>query len=54
MIKELIFGILGGLGQCQVLSGVVFLDMVSNFEEIGDYLTNITQAVIEGLQWNGS
>ena len=41
-------------GQCQVLSGVVFLDMVSNFEKIGDHLTNVAQAVIEGLQWNGS
>lgn len=41
-------------GQCQVLSGVVFLDMVSNFEKIGDDLTNVAQAVIEGLQWNGS
>jgi len=40
-------------GQCQVLSGVVFLDMVSNFEKIGDHLTNVAQAVIEGLQWNG-
>jgi len=40
-------------GQCNVLSGVVFLDAISNFEKIGDHLTNIAQAVIEGLQNNG-
>ncbi len=37
-------------GQCRVLSGVVFLDMISNFEKIGDHLTNVAQAVLEGLQ----
>ncbi|MCX5702279.1 MAG: Na/Pi cotransporter family protein [Candidatus Omnitrophica bacterium] len=37
-------------GQCKVLSGVVFLDMISNLEKIGDHLTNVAQAVIEGLQ----
>ncbi|MFA5410958.1 MAG: Na/Pi cotransporter family protein [Candidatus Omnitrophota bacterium] len=40
-------------GECNVLSGVVFLDMISNFEKIGDHLNNVAQAVIEGLQWNG-
>jgi len=38
-------------GTCQVLSGIVFLEMVSNFEKIGDHLTNIGQAVISPLQW---
>jgi len=38
-------------GTCKVLSGVVFLEMVSNFEKIGDHLTNIGQAVISPLQW---
>jgi len=38
-------------GTCEVLSGVVFLEMVSNFEKIGDHLTNIGQAVISPLQW---
>lgn len=33
-----------------MLSGVVFLDIISNLEKIGDHLTNIAQAVIEGLQ----
>jgi len=37
-------------GQCNVLSGVIFLDMISNLEKIGDHLTNVAQAVIEGLQ----
>ncbi|MBN1913241.1 MAG: Na/Pi cotransporter family protein [Candidatus Omnitrophica bacterium] len=37
-------------GQCKVTSGVVFLDTVSNLEKIGDHLTNVAQAVIEGLQ----
>lgn len=37
-------------GHCHVLSGVVFLDMISNLEKIGDHLNNVAQAVIEGLQ----
>ncbi|MFH0763018.1 MAG: Na/Pi cotransporter family protein [Candidatus Omnitrophota bacterium] len=37
-------------GECNVLSGVVFLDTISNFEKIGDHLTNVAQAAIEGLQ----
>jgi len=37
-------------GKCHVLSGVVFLDMISNLEKIGDHLNNVAQAVIEGLQ----
>jgi phosphate:Na+ symporter len=41
-------------GQCKVLSGVVFLDIISNFEKIGDHLNNVAQAVIEGLQWNSA
>ena len=37
-------------GDCNVLSGVVFLDIVSNLEKIGDHLTNVGQAVRDGLQ----
>ncbi len=37
-------------GKCHVLSGVVFLDTISNLEKIGDHLNNVAQAVIEGLQ----
>ena len=40
-------------GQCKVLSGVIFLDMISNFEKIGDHLNNIGQAVMYPLQWEG-
>lgn len=40
-------------GQCKVLSGIVFLDMISNFEKIGDHLTNVAQKVMDGLQWDG-
>jgi phosphate:Na+ symporter len=36
--------------QCHVLSGVVFLDIISNLEKIGDHLNNVAQAVMEGLQ----
>ncbi|MFC1807147.1 Na/Pi cotransporter family protein [Candidatus Omnitrophota bacterium] len=41
-----------GKGECSVRSGIVFLDMVSNFEKIGDHLTNVAQAVMGRLQWN--
>jgi len=32
-------------GICKVLSGVVFLDIISNFEKIADHLNNIAQAI---------
>ena len=38
--------------KCKVLSGIVFLDIVSNFEKIGDHLTNIAQAIQGKLQWS--
>ncbi|MBU0709434.1 MAG: Na/Pi cotransporter family protein [Candidatus Omnitrophica bacterium] len=37
-------------GKCKVLSGIIFLDLISNLEKIGDHLNNVAQAVIEGLQ----
>lgn len=37
---------------CNVLSGVVFLDIISNFEKIGDHLNNIAQAITQGLRWD--
>jgi len=40
-------------GECNVLSGVVFIDLMANFEKIGDHLTNVGQAITEGLQWDG-
>jgi phosphate:Na+ symporter len=38
-------------GNCNVLSGVIFIDLLANFEKIGDHLTNVGQAIMEGLQW---
>ncbi|MFA5099439.1 MAG: Na/Pi cotransporter family protein [Candidatus Omnitrophota bacterium] len=37
-------------GACNVLSGVIFLDTISNLEKIGDHLNNVAQAVTEVLQ----
>ena len=39
--------------KCKVETGVIFLDMLTNFEKIGDHLTNVAQAVGDALQWNG-
>ncbi|MFA5069381.1 MAG: Na/Pi cotransporter family protein [Candidatus Omnitrophota bacterium] len=41
-----------GQNKCNVLSGIIFLDMISNFEKIGDHITNVAQAVMGRLQWN--
>lgn len=40
-------------GVCGAESGLIFIDFVDNIEKIGDHLTNIAQAVIGGLQWDG-
>jgi len=40
-------------GVCSAETGLVFIDMVDNVEKVGDHLTNIAQAVIGGLQWEG-
>jgi len=40
-------------GQCSAVAGLIFIDLVDNMEKIGDHLTNIAQAVIGGLQWDG-
>ena len=40
-------------GVCSPEAGLIFIDLVDNIEKIGDHLTNIAQAVIGGLQWNG-
>ena len=34
-------------GECQVLSGVVFLDFINNLEKVGDHLENISLAILE-------
>ena len=41
-----------GRGNCKSVAGVTFVDMLSNFEKIGDHLTNIAQAIEGKLQWN--
>ena len=40
-------------GICSPGAGLIFIDLVDNVEKIGDHLTNIAQAVIGGLQWDG-
>jgi len=34
-------------GECQVLSGVVFLDFINNLEKVGDHLKNISLAILQ-------
>jgi phosphate:Na+ symporter len=41
-------------GLCSAETGLIFIDLVDNVEKIGDHLTNIAQAVIGGLQWDGA
>jgi len=40
-------------GICSAQAGLIFIDLVDNVEKIGDHLTNIAQAIIGGLQWEG-
>lgn len=40
-------------GACTAMTGLIFIDLVDNAEKIGDHLTNIAQATIGGLQWEG-
>ncbi len=40
-------------GICTPQTGLIFIDLVDNVEKIGDHLTNIAQAIIGGLQWEG-
>jgi phosphate:Na+ symporter len=42
-----------GNGLCSAEAGLIFIDLVDNIEKIGDHLTNIAQAIIGGLQWEG-
>ena len=39
-------------GECGLLQGLIYLDMLANIEKIGDHLTNIAQAVLGNLRWN--
>lgn len=38
-------------GLCSPEAGLIFCDLVDNVEKVGDHLTNVSQAVIGGLQW---
>ncbi|MBN2589661.1 MAG: Na/Pi cotransporter family protein [Sedimentisphaerales bacterium] len=40
-------------GLCPAEAGLIFIDLVDNVEKIGDHLTNISQAMIGGLHWDG-
>lgn len=40
-------------GKCTPEAGLIFIDLVDNIEKTGDHLTNIAQAIIGGLQWEG-
>ena len=40
-------------GLCSPEAGLIFIDLVDNVEKTGDHLTNIAQAIIGGLQWEG-
>lgn len=35
------------LGQCSAHSGIVFTDIVSNLERIGDHAVNIAEAILQ-------
>lgn len=40
-------------GNCDVKSGIIFLDFVDNLEKIGDHLSNIAQGIIGEMRWKG-
>jgi phosphate:Na+ symporter len=41
-----------GKGEADVRSGLIFFDLVMNYEKIGDHYTNVAQAVLGELQWD--
>jgi phosphate:Na+ symporter len=41
-------------GLCLPQTGLIFIDLVDNVEKAGDHLTNIAQAIIGGLRWEGA
>jgi len=43
-----------GEGTCSAVAGLVFVDYVDNMEKIGDHITNVAQAILGGLQWDGA
>ena len=41
-----------GKGEASARSGLIFFDLVMNYEKIGDHYTNVAQAVLGELQWD--
>jgi len=41
-----------GHKQCSALSGVIFVDLIANFEKIGDHVANIGQAIEGKFEWD--
>lgn len=39
-------------GKCNIVSGILFMDLVDNMEKIGDHLTNVAQGVIGKMRWH--
>ena len=37
--------------KCSVADGIVFLDVLTNLEKVGDHLANIDQAVLGAFHW---
>jgi phosphate:Na+ symporter len=33
-------------GECAVLPGLIFIDMLHNFEKIGDHTYNVSKAIV--------
>ncbi|MBD3296587.1 MAG: hypothetical protein GF392_04400, partial [Candidatus Omnitrophica bacterium] len=38
---------------CDLKAGIIFMDLVDNFEKVGDHLTNVAQAVQSEMRWKG-
>ncbi|MGD9401193.1 MAG: Na/Pi symporter [bacterium] len=41
-----------GRGEADARSGLIFFDLVMNYEKIGDHYTNVAQAVLGELRWD--
>jgi phosphate:Na+ symporter len=37
-------------GECGVQQGLIFIDMLHNFEKIGDHTFNLTKAIVGGAR----
>ncbi|MDP8266820.1 MAG: Na/Pi cotransporter family protein [Candidatus Aceula meridiana] len=41
-------------GNCNLKSGIVFMDFVDNLEKIGDHLSNIAKGIVGGMRWQST